>query len=162
MAMGLPGTVADMRGGTHWGVDYETRLSCRARPEALWKVVADVEQWPEFTESMNSVRLDKTPLQLGSQASIKQPRTRTSQWTVTELVPGRSFTWESSAAGVLTVADHEVIDTAGHTQLVVRFRQRGALAGVLGMLFGRRIRRFVDMEANGLVATAEASDHRQP
>ena len=78
-------------------------------PERVWSVVVDVDGWPERVPTVTSVeRLDEGPLVVGSRTRLQQPRLPTAVWTVTELTPGRSFTWESSSPGVTVTASHVV------------------------------------------------------
>ena len=70
-----------------------------APADDVWRLFVDVERWPELTESMREVsRIDSGPLRLGSEALIKQPGLARARWKVTELEPGRSFTWETATA----------------------------------------------------------------
>lgn len=96
-------------------------------------------------------------LGLGSQVRISQPGMRPLVWTVSEFEQGRSFTWTSSVGGVTTVGSHAVHPLGGErcSQLILGLTQRGALAPVVGLLLGRRTRRYVGLEAAGLKAAAE-------
>lgn len=128
-----------------------------APPEVLWAVVVDVQRWPRLTESIRSVRpLTEGALAVGSEFEVRQPGLPAAVWTVTALEPGRSFTWVSAGRGVSTVATHRVSLTPGGSTLTLTLDQSGPLAGVVGLLLGRKVRRFVALEAQGLGDAAES------
>jgi uncharacterized membrane protein len=130
-----------------------------AAPVALvWDVLVDVEDWPRWTESMTSVRrLDDGPLRVGSSARIEQPRMRPMVWTVTELVPLQTFTWTTRAPGITIAGIHRVhAEGGGATRLELAAVGSGPLAGIADLLAGRRTRRYVQLEAAGIKAAAEA------
>ena len=139
---------------------HEQKQEVAAGADAVWRVIQDVERWPEWTPTMRSVKWTNTnsaPLAVGSEARVHQPGLAPATWRVTAVEPGRSFVWESTVLGVTTVAEHEVLPAGSGSTLVLRLRQRGALAGVVGALYGRKTRRYLSQEANGLGLAAEAA-----
>ncbi len=137
---------------------FEETVTVEAPAASLWRVVADVERWPEWTPSMRSViRTDDGNLAVGSEARVRQPGLREAGWRVTALDPGRSFVWESTVAGVTSTAEHLVEEVGSGSRLTLRLDQKGPLAGLVRALYGRRIRRFLDLEARGLGAAAESA-----
>ncbi|OZM82547.1 SRPBCC family protein [Pseudonocardia sp. MH-G8] len=130
----------------------------RASAERVWAVLADPESWPRWTESMREVRLLDGGLALGSRVRIVQPKLMPMEWTVTELEPGAVLTWMAAAPGVRTTGTHEVWSRAdGTARLRLVLTQRGLLAPFVAGLYGRRSRRYVELEAEGLRAAAEAA-----
>ncbi len=139
-------------------MEYRKTVQVAVAPERLWQAVTNVEEWPKWTKSIQRVeRLDQGQLQIGSQARIKQPGQPQAVWRVTELEPGKSFVWESSTGGVSSRGGHFVTANGKASSLILTLDQRGALAGLIGLLAGRRTRRYVDMEAEGLRRAAEQS-----
>lgn len=125
----------------------------------VWKVLVDVESWPRWTESMSSVqRLDSGPLRVGSSARIEQPKLKPMVWTVSELVPERSFTWTARVPGVVVMGKHAIVpDGDGRTRLDLAAEASGPLSLLTDLLTGGRVRRYVGLEAAGMKAAAEAS-----
>lgn len=136
----------------------EREISIHAEPAAVWAVLSDVERWPDWTASMTSVRrLDDGPLAVGSRAHVEQPKLRPAVWTVTELEPDRSFTWQSASAGVTTVGGHQLAPgESGTTVVRLSFTMSGVLAPVIGLLLGGRVREYVQLEADGLKRACES------
>lgn len=136
----------------------EVTRSAPAPAADVWAAVIDVERWPSWTRSMQRVQLlTEGPLALGSRVQVKQPRLAATTWVVTELEAGRSFTWRSTSPGITSTAVHEVTPgPAGTSVLRLALHQEGPLAGVLGVVFSGLIRRYVQMEADGLVGAAAA------
>lgn len=135
---------------------YETSVTVEVPAQAVWDVLVDVERWPEWTESMTSVeRLDDGPLKVGSTARVTQPKMRPATWTVTELAPGRSFTWESTNPGVRVTAGHLLEENGGVTTATLSVQMSGVLAGLAAALVGSRVRGYVQMETAGLKARSE-------
>ncbi len=138
-------------------MEFTVTVPVDASPDRVWALFVDVERWPELTPSMSNVRrIDTGELRLGSTAMIKQPGLPPAMWRVTELEPGRVFTWESRSTGVTTSGRHEVEPAGAGARITLTLRQTGPLAGVLGWLLGGRIRRSVTQEAQGFRRRAEA------
>lgn len=132
--------------------------SISARASDVWAILVDVEHWPDWTASMREItRLDSGPLRVGSTARVRQPTGRPMVWTVTELDSERSFTWTASAAGIRFTGYHELTSTGSGVQAVLTFTLTGPMAWLVQWLAGGRIRRYVDMEADGL---KRQSEHR--
>ena len=131
---------------------YETSVEIAAPPEMVWAVLADVERWPEWTESMTSVRrLDDGELRVGSEARIAQPRLRPATWRVTDLEAGSHFTWESRAPGVRSVAGHSVVRLGERRSRVsLTLDQTGPTATLVRAFAAGLVRRYLAVEAAGL------------
>ncbi|GEK01673.1 SRPBCC family protein [Streptomyces sp. ATE26] len=139
-------------------MQWKTRIGVAASPDALWKVVAEVERWPEFIATMRRVEpLDDRELGPGSLVLIAQPRMPVLRWRITEWTPGRSFTWQSTSAGVTTTATHAVAPADGGSALTLGVGQTGFLAPLVGLLTGRQTRRYVEIEAMSTKSRAEES-----
>lgn len=141
---------------------YEHTVSIAAPPEVVWRVLVDVETWPQLTDSITRLnRLETGPLRVGSRASIKQPRLPGNVWVVTELVDYDRFTWETSGVGWRTRAVHEIAPPGAGTltsrcTLHLVLEMTGPVGRVLGRLSAGTVRRYVGMEAEGIKRHAEA------
>ena len=122
-------------------------------------MLTEVEYWSEWTPTVTSVRrLDEGPLRQGSRAKISQPRIPETEYVVTELVPGRSFTWVATGPGVVTTARHDVEPLlGGATRVRLTVSQSGWLGAVMGLFYRRLTDRYLANEANGLKARCEES-----
>lgn len=138
---------------------HEITVTIDAPAELVWQTVRDVEKWPEWTPTMTSVRrLDDGEFRVGSSAEVRQPKQPPRTWTVTELTPGRSFTWAASSPGVRLSAEHILNERDGKVDALLTFTMSGPLAPVASLLAGRMVRRFVDTEATSLKKWCE--EHR--
>ena len=135
----------------------ESAIEIDAPPATVWAVFSDVERWPEWTESVDSVtRLDGPGLAIGRRFEIKQPRFPKVVWTVTDLEPGVSWSWLAHGPGASTVAVHELVETAsGGTIVRQRIEQRGVIGTLFGGLTKRTTRRYLALEAQGLKRRSE-------
>ena len=132
----------------------EVTFPVAAPADRVWAVLSDVERWPTWTASMSQVVLDG-PLEVGAVAKIRQPKLPATAWTVTEVVPGRSFSWESKAPGSRAVGEHEITPTGDDTcEVRLMLDQTGPLGSLVGLLYRGLTRRYVQMEADGLAAEA--------
>jgi uncharacterized membrane protein len=128
-----------------------------APAQDVWRLFVDVERWPQLTQSMRDVsRVDGGPLRVGSEALIKQPGLARARWKVTELDPGRSFVWETTAVGVTSIGGHVVEPGDDGSTITLSLRQTGPLARLVGWLLGSRINRYLTMELEGFRRGAES------
>lgn len=127
-------------------VEDSARIEAPAR--AVAEVLLDVVAWPTWTPTMTDVQaLDGRALEPGRRYRVRQPRLPRALWIVDQVEPGRSFTWHSTAPGVLTRAEH-VVTAADGTASTVRLvlDQTGPLAGLVAVVCGRLTRRFLATE----------------
>ena len=139
------------------GMEQRASIEVAASPDRVWDVLVDVERWPEWTDSVSSVRLlDAGPFAVGSRVELSQPRIPTGTYTVTALEPGRAFTWQQRQPGSTVSAHHECAPLpGGGTRVELRVGMSGAVGGVVGRLYRKLTERYLAMEAAGLKAHAE-------
>jgi uncharacterized protein YndB with AHSA1/START domain len=138
-------------------MDYRVSVEIDAPPARAWAELTDVERWPEWTASVTRVeRLEAGPFGKGSRVRVTQPKLQTMVWTVTEFEPERSFTWTASAPGITSVGGHHLAASGdGRVTVTLAMHQTGALAPIIGMLYGNLTRRYISMEAQGLKRRTE-------
>ncbi len=149
---------------------FEASIDVAAPADDVFAVYADVERWPAWTPTVTSVqRLDTGPLRVGSRAKVRQPRLPVAVWEVTELEPGRSFTWVARGPGLVTTGIHRVTPITGSeatggagtggadlVTVTAALTQGGPLGQVVGMLTRRLTNRYLLAEVRGLKACCEA------
>jgi len=140
-------------------MDIKRTIDIDATADTVWSIMADVERWPEWTESIKDVqRLDKSQFGLGSRVRIQQPRLPTAEWTVTELEPQRYFAWTNVSTGLKSVGGHRVESTGPRSaRVILSVDWSGWLAPLVRLVYGKLSRGYVDMEAEGLKHRAEAA-----
>ena len=135
---------------------FETTFDVDAPPSQVWFVTTDVERMPDWSTSMTKVVLHPSgPLAVGSTAQVTQPKLSTATWTVTEVVPGESWTWETRASGARTIATHTVAAREGGSTVTLSVRMEGATAAAVWLMAGKLVRNYVTAEAHGLKTEGE-------
>jgi len=133
-------------------------VTIAAPPERVWAVVVDVERWPERISTVDAVeRLDAGPFVVGSRCRVRQPRMAPAVWTVTDLVDGSSFTWESRSPGVTVTGVHEVEPHADGSRLTLSLTMSGPIARLAWLLTRARTTRYVETEAASITRSAQTS-----
>lgn len=89
-----------------------------APPEAVWRVLVDLDEWPRWGPSVRRAALDDgcTELTAGAQGTVWTAVGVPLRFRVTEFEPGRRWAW--TVAGV-PATGHEVVAVRGGTR--VRF-----------------------------------------
>ena len=139
-------------------MEQSTTVDIAASPERVWEVLADVERWSEWTETVTWVRrLDDGPLRSGSRVKINHPKIPETEYVVTELEPGQSFAWVASGPGVTTTARHTVEALpGGGSRVLLVVEQAGLVGSVMGRFYRGLTDRYLAREAAGLKARCEA------
>ena len=114
-------------------------------------MLSDVAGWPQWTPTIVRVeRLDQGPFQVGSRAKVRQPRLPHAVWEVTEVVDGRSFTWEAKGPGMKTIARHDVVADSTGSTVTLSIEQAGPTGGFAAMAWRRLTQRYIELEAESL------------
>ena len=136
---------------------FTKTIQIDAAPDLVWKVMTDVERWPDWTASITTLkRLDNGPFDVGSCARIKQPKLLPAVWTVTRLDAGRSFTWRSGTPGLHVIGYHAVKPAGNGSEVTLVVLFEGIFAGIAGLLFRKLNETYLEMETSGLKRRCEA------
>jgi uncharacterized membrane protein len=128
-----------------------------APPEIVWRLTLDIESWSAISPTMTAVeRLDEGPLHIGSRARVTQPRMRPAVWTVTDLVPGVRFVWETHTMGARLVGGHHVQADGDRCRNTLTLDIDGWSAPALTLVAGAAMRRAIATENAGFRTAAEA------
>lgn len=132
-------------------------VEIEAGASVVWDIYTDVERWPEWTPSMKrAVPLDGSGLEVGKRFRLKQPWLPNLVWEVTEVHPGRSWTWQQRSPGGTTTAWHEIVPQGIDSTLVRQgIDQRGPVGSTIGVLMSKLTERYLAQEALGLKARCE-------
>jgi carbon monoxide dehydrogenase subunit G len=132
---------------------FETSRHIEASPDEVWEVLSDVARWPEWTPTVDSVqRLDDGPFTVGSRAKVRQPRLPQAVWHVTEIVDGRSFTWQAKGPGMATIGRHELTPDGDGSLVRLSIEQTGPMGAVAALVWRRLTQRYIELEAESLDA----------
>jgi hypothetical protein len=142
---------------------FSITIDIPAPPERVWAVLADIERWSEWTSTVTRIqRLDRGPLAVGSRARIRQPKLPPSTWQVSELQPGRSFTWITRSPGICVTGEHGVEPTARGTRVVLSLRFSGVLGPLVAHLTRGLNQRYLALEAKGLADVSASRSRTAP
>jgi uncharacterized membrane protein len=135
----------------------EDAVEINAPAQLVWDIFSDVERWSEWTASVTSlVGRDGAKLAVGRRFSIKQPGMPKLVWKVTDIDPGRSWTWVQTAPGAVASAHHEIIaQPDGRTLVSQHLVQRGVFGALVARLMVEKTKRFLTLEAQGLKNRSE-------
>jgi carbon monoxide dehydrogenase subunit G len=139
-------------------MELQTTIEIQAKPADVWRVMADVERWHEWTPSIENIELlNGREIEPGVRAKIKQPKLPTVTWTVDNVEPGRSFSWVNSNLGTKNVGIHEVEPTLnGGSRVTLTLKQSGFFFALMPWIKSMS-RRYMEMEARGLKKHSEAA-----
>ena len=139
------------------GHTYETTIEINATASQVWEILSNVEAWPSWTPTMTSVKgVDGSALEWGAKFEVRQPGLMKATYVVTELKPGKSFTWYNAVMGIYLLANHAVEETSeGKTSVRLSFEMSGLFAFMVWPLVKKKIREFVNLEAESLKAVSE-------
>ena len=129
-----------------------------APPERVWRIMADVERWPEFAPQFQKiVRRQQGPLAMGSSATVTPKGFFGAVWTVVEYSEGRSFTWGANMLpGVHLSGGHIVEPDGDGTRVTLSLEASGPMWLPLAPALTRIFRRNVSQEGEGMKAFIEA------
>ena len=139
------------------GHTYETTIVISASSSRVWEILSNVEAWPSWTPTMTSVKgVDRSALEWGAKFDVRQPGLMKATYMVTDVHPGRSFTWYNAVMGITLLANHELLETSdGKTTVKLSFEMSGLFAFMVWPLVKKKIRQFVNQEAESLKAVCE-------
>jgi carbon monoxide dehydrogenase subunit G len=140
-----------------------------AQPDAVWRVLADVEHWRDWTPTVTEIKpVSASGLTVGARYRVVQPKLKPAIYEVTECVPSQTFTWVQRVAGGVLIADHRLSSHDGATEVELSFTSKGLLANIIGKMFSRIISDYVATEAKSLknqcdsLATLHKSEVQNP
>ncbi|BEP16458.1 hypothetical protein acdb102_47690 [Acidothermaceae bacterium B102] len=137
-------------------VSYELTTEIDAPAATVVEILHNMKGWVDWTRTV----VEATPLgdgvvRPGARVRVRQPKVPTSVWTVDRVDP-TTFEWNNLRLGLSTVATHTFADTPTGCSLTVTIRQSGPFAGIVGLLYGGTIRRFLTTMSADITIAAQA------
>ena len=138
---------------------FDHSSTIQAAPERVWEVFSDVERWPDWTPTVDSVeRLDAGRIHVGARTRIRQPKLPVAIWEVTKLEDGEYFEWVSRAPGITTTGCHRVVSTPEGTVATATIIQEGPLGWLFGRLYAGLTKRYIAIETQKLKEISESRE----
>jgi hypothetical protein len=133
----------------HYWVEKSSVIHARS-PE-IFQVLMDLEHWNQWTPSITEMSLMNTPPPVpGTKIKVLQPKLPPAIWTITEINPDTSLTWEKKSFGLRMLSEHQIIESTSKTVVSIRMTYQGPLAGLFYKLTHSLVDRYMTMEINGL------------
>jgi uncharacterized membrane protein len=137
---------------------FSVTVEIPAPSATVWRVMADVERWPEWTSSVRRVQLlTPGPLRVGSRARIQQPGFPPAWWRVTEMEADRGFTWVSTVPCLRVTGKHWIEARSDSCRVTLSIQYDGSVGQLLARCTASVNDRYLAMEADGLKARCAES-----
>lgn len=135
---------------------YEAQIVIDRPCADVWKSLSALEKWPQWTPTMTSVRR-LSGEGVGAVYEVRQPGLPKSHLTISEWNEGHSFTWGATEKPSSMVAEHVLTEiNENETEVKLTISMTGPMVALVWKLWGRKIRRFVDVEAQSLKSIVES------
>ena len=137
-----------------WKIEHSEVTT--ASPQAVWRVAADVAQWPAWNPGYSAASLDG-PASPGTAGTVTLPNGMRRPFTVVEATPGSAFVIGGSGPGVRQRFIHrmEPLDD-GRTKVTMAATMEGLLVPIFARLIGKVIAGYTPTAVRQLIAKAEA------
>ena len=134
-------------------------VSINALPDKVWKIITDVERWPEWATYMKRLEPQgEATLGLGSLVKVTPKGLPGSIWEVTEFDSARSYTWVTSLAPGLRMTGGHVVEPEGAgARVTFSLEVSGPVGALVGPLLAVVFRRNTRLATEGLKAYCEQS-----
>jgi hypothetical protein len=120
---------------------HQETVETNAAPEAVWGLWSDVSGWSDWDEDIEWARLDGA-FEAGARGKMKPRGVPPSAFRLASVVPGRSYTVESSLPLAKLEFHHELgTDAQGGTCFSHRASFSGPLSPLYGRVFGRKMQK---------------------
>ena len=141
---------------------FEQSIEIDATQRRVWDVLTDLEAWPRTVDTVEELEiLTPPPIDVGTRVRLKQPKLPEGTFTVTEWTAPSFFEWRQQSTGATSVAGHRV-EALGpdRARLVLTLEMRGLMISIVGRFYRDLVREYLQREANGMQAAAEAGTDR--
>ena len=129
----------------------EDTIEIDAPADRVWQATIDVEDWPQWAPAMERIRReDSGDFKRGSTALIKQKQMPETRWTVTEINPGHSFSWQARVRGIDMVATHVITPGERAVTSLLRIEMQGLTIKLLGFIIKPLVMKALKDENRGL------------
>jgi hypothetical protein len=122
-----------------------------AKPEHIFRVLADIENWSLWTSSIKKIMIvNDTRLNKGTKVKIVQPKLLSAVWEITEIEKDKYFTMEKRYVGLKMIAKHILEPKNNTTSVELVMIYEGVLAKLFYSLTSSLTSQYLTMEINGL------------
>jgi hypothetical protein len=122
----------------------------------VFSVLADIENWNSWTRSVTRISyLEHNKFQVGDKATVIQPKLSPALWTIAEIIPNKSFVWQTNSYGVKMTAKHILKETSRGTFIEHQVIYEGLFARLFYKLTTKLTNRYLAMEIMGLKRKCE-------
>ena len=137
----------------------EQTIEVDVTQQRVWDVVSDLEAWQRTVDTVEDMEIvTPPPVDTGTRVRLKHPKLPEGTFTVTEWTPPAYFEWVQKERGVTSVAGHRVVALGPHrSRLELTLDMRGLLIPIMGRVYGKLIRDYLQREADGMKRAAESS-----
>ena len=136
---------------------YAHSVDIVAPVAAVWAVTCDIEGWPNWSPTMDSIRREEAgPIRAGSRALVQQPKLRPATWIVDVADENWNFTWHTKGPGYRITAVHRLAPITDGCRVDLELHMTGAMSGLIWALTGKTARKYLDQEAEALKGRCEA------
>jgi uncharacterized membrane protein len=126
-------------------------LTIAADTEDVFNVLSDIENWNLWTKSITKISFIKNSrFMVGGKATVLQPKLSLAEWTITEIIENKSFSWHKKSFGLTMTAKHIVESTPNGTVAQIEMIYEGLFASLIYRFTSKLTAEYLTMEINGL------------
>jgi hypothetical protein len=136
---------------------YEVSVFTTATPRAVWRLWSDVNHWKRWQPEAEASHIHG-PFRSGTHVDLRLKSGAKLDLELAEVDHEHRFVARTrGAATTRTVMTHEIRETAHGVRILLAIRIEGAMARMIGLLIGRRLRDAYDRSVKNLARLAAAA-----